>query len=349
MNRPLVLVDADTLGRQRTGDESYVENLLRELVLLQPPFRLAAVVRRPGGCSPPVQAIVLSEHSQVLRMCLRLPWLLRRFAPALAHFQYVVPPLTRSRVVLSVHDLSFELLPEVTRWRDRLIFRSAVPWSARRADRVVVPSEWTKNDLLERYKLGEHKVVVTPYGVDPYFGPGERKQQPHPFLLMVGALQARKDPVTALEALALLPTDVRLVLAGPTKRGLRLVNETILRLRLEKRVDVLGYVDKPRLAALYRNAACLVHSSLYEGFGLPIVEAMACGTPVVAVAAGAVPEVAGEAALLVPPRDPGALATAIQTALSQGTNLANAGLQRSKAFSWARTASLTAEVYQELL
>jgi alpha-1,3-rhamnosyl/mannosyltransferase len=168
-------------------------------------------------------------------------------------------------------------------------------------------------------------------------------------VLFVGGIQPRKDPQTAIEALARLNGDIQLVLVGDEKRGGAELRETIRRLGLERRVELTGHVEHDRLAVLYRGAACLVFPSRYEGFGIPVLEAMASGTPVVAAAAAAIPEVAGEAAVLVEPGDAEAFAKGIETALERRGELVAAGLERARQFTWAETARRTLAVYRELL
>ncbi|MEK6274693.1 MAG: glycosyltransferase family 1 protein [Actinomycetota bacterium] len=347
--KPLVAIDADVLGRRRTGDESYVAALLRELVPIADQERLAAITRHPELVPSGVEPVQLKARSQPLRMAVRLPLLLRRLHPALAHFLYVIPPGYRGQAVVAVHDLSFELMPELMSRTDRFFFRTFVPRSTRRADRVLTGSEWTKRDLVERYGIDEGRIVVTPYGVDPIFRPEGPTHGGSPYALFVGAIQPRKDPLTALEALARTNGDLRLVLTGPEKRGGGELRAAIERLGLGGRVELTGHVSLDELAALYRGAACFVYPSRYEGFGLPVLEAMASGTPVVATAAGAVPEVAGDAAVLVEPGDPAALAAGIERALADRDRLVAKGLERARQFSWAETARLTLETYRELL
>lgn len=346
--KPLIVIDADVLGRRRTGDETYVRALLRELGPLADGERLAAVTRRPDLVPDGIEPIPLEARSQVARMAFRLPRLLRRLRPAVAHFNYVIPPGYRGRSVVTVHDLSFERLPELMPLRDRLLFRTLVPRSVARADRVLAVSEWTKRDLVERYGVAEEKVVVTPNGVDEIFRPNGRAPERPPYALFVGALQPRKDPLTALHALALLDDDLGLVVVGPEKRGADEVRAAVRRLGLDSRVEFAGHVELEELAALYRGAACLVFPSRYEGFGLPVLEAMASGTPVVAAATGALPEIAGNAAILVEPADPAALAGGIERALADRERLVAAGLERARAFNWADTARRTLGVYREL-
>lgn len=348
MSAPLVVIDADVLGRQRTGDESYVAGLLRELPALVAPQRLAAVTRHPDLVPVGVEPIELGESRQPVRMAVRLPLLLRRRRPALAHFLHVIPPAWRGRSVLTVQDLSFEHFPEVMGRSDRFFFRTFVPRSARRADRVLTGSEWTKSDLVERYGVAADRIVVTPYGVDPVFRPeGPRAERP-PYALFVGALEERKRPELALLALKAADCELGLVFAGPD-RGLGVeLREDARLLGLADRVEFAGHVVRENLAALYRGAACLVFPSRYEGFGLPVLEAMASGTPVVATRSSSIPEVAGDAAILVD-GDADELASAIERAVLERDRLVSAGLARAEQFSWAETARRTAAVYRELV
>jgi alpha-1,3-rhamnosyl/mannosyltransferase len=210
-----------------------------------------------------------------------------------------------------------------------------VPRAARRADHVLVVSERTRRDVEERYRLAPEKVTVTPNGVDPSFSPGGERDG---YLLFVGAIQRRKDPLAALEAAR--SVGLPLVVAGPEK-------EPALAQRLrEGGADLRGYVSKTELADLYRGAAALVLPSRFEGFGLPVLEAMACGTPVVAAPEPALREVAGDAAVYA---EDGDFAAAVGRALDERERLSAAGLERSRLFSWRETARLTADVYRRVL
>ncbi len=340
-----IAIDADVLGRHRTGDETYIASLLQELA--GAPEEIFAVTRHPDLVPSGIEPVELPARNQIVRMTLSFPRLLRRLDPDLAHFLYVIPPGYRGRSVVTVHDLSFEHLSDVMGFKDRMLFRTQVPRSVRRADRVLTGSEWTKRDLIERYDLAAERIVVTPYGVDPVYRPEGARADGH-YALFVGAIQPRKDPLNALEALALINGDLKLVLIGPDKLGADRVRQAVERLGLEQRVEWKGHVEKDRLADLYRGAAMLVFPSRYEGFGLPVVEAMASGTPVVATTAGAIPEVAGDAAVLVEPGDPVALAGGIERALADRERLVAAGLERARRYTWAETARLTLEVYREL-
>ena len=331
----MIVIDADVLGRARTGDETYVANLLRELPRIAPDLRFAAVTRHPGLVPDGVEPIRLATSLQEVRMAWTLPRLLRRLRPQLAHFQHALPLGFRGRSVVTLHDLSFETDPGAMGRLDRLVFRAVVPRAARNADHVLVVSERTRRDVEERYGLAPDRVTVTPNGVDPSFSPGGERDG---YLLFVGAIQRRKDPLAALEAARAV--GLPLVVAGPEK-------EPALAQRLrDGGADLRGYVSKSELADLYRGAAALVLPSRFEGFGLPVLEAMACGTPVVAAPEPALREVAGDAAVYA---DDGDFAAAVGRALDERDRLSAAGLARSRLFSWQETARRTAEVYRRVL
>jgi glycosyltransferase involved in cell wall biosynthesis len=336
MTPPLVVIDADVLGRQRTGDETYVQNLLRNLhSAAEGTLRFAAVTRHPELVPESVEAVELPARRQEVRMAWTLPRLLRRLRPALAHFQYALPPACPCPAVVTVHDLSFERDPHVMGRRDRFVFRTVVPRSVRRAARVFAVSERTRRDLIELYGTPIAKIVVTPNAVDPAFTPGGR---PDGYLLFVGAIQRRKNPLAAIEAAKQL--GLRLVVAGPEK-------EPALARELERRgVELRGFVEKPVLADLYRHAACLVLPSRYEGFGLPMLEAMACGTPVVAADEPALREVGGDAAVYA---DDDGLADAVRRTLSERDAWARAGLVRARLFSWEETARRAVAAYRDVV
>lgn len=343
-----VIVDADVLGRRRTGDESYVANLLRGLGDDGHGLDVRAVTRHTRLVPAGVEPIELPARSSMARMAWSLPRLLARHRPDVAHFQYVVPPLYRGTAVITVHDLSFERRPEFMSTADGILMRRLVPWSMRRAERVFTVSEWSKADILDRYRVPAERVVVTPNGIDDVFRPTGAVPDGDPYLLFVGAIQPRKDPLTAIDALARLDDSFRLVMAGPPKLAVDDVHRRIAELGLEGRVDLRGYVDQDELAALYRGAQCLVFPSRYEGFGLPVLEAMASGTPVVCARAAALPEIAGDAAVLVEPGDVDGLAAGIREALARRDDLVARGLARAASFRWAASAARTADVYREV-
>ncbi len=327
----MIVIDADVLGRRRTGDETYVRELLRALPR---DLDLAAVTRWPELVPEGVRPIELRVRSQELRMAFMLPRLLRRLRPRIAHFVHAVPPGCPCPTVLTVQDLSFERDPSVMGAKDRAIFKAVVPWSTRRAARILAISERTRDDLVELYRIPAEKITVTPLGADPDFRPGDGGHDG--YLLYVSAIEPRKDPLAA--ARAAKAVGLPLVAVGPPK------DSALVRALREEGANVRGYVEKDELVRLYQRAACLVLPTRYEGFGLPVVEAMACGTPVVARPDAALREVAGEAAVLTDD-----VAEGVRTALAERERLVAAGLERAKLFSWEDTARRTAAVYRELL
>ena len=336
MSAPLVVIDADVLGRRRTGDETYVRNLLRELGGLDSELRFAAVTRNPELVPEGVEPLELRTPLQEARMLWTLPRLLRRVGAALVHTQYAVPVRTPCPAVVTIHDLSFEIDRAHMSRKDRLVFRWVVPRAARSARRVLTVSERTRADLVRLYGLPADKVVVTPNGVDPAFTPGDGR--PGKYALAVGAVQARKNQLAALEAATAV--GLPLVIAGPVK------DEALAATLRARGADLRGYVSQTELAELYRGAACLVQPSRYEGFGLPVLEALACGTPVVALDEPALREVAGEAAVFV---DEEHLADGVRRAVAERDRLVAAGLERAQAFSWRATAERTLAAYREAL
>ena len=362
----VVCFDADVLGRRRTGDETYALNLLRELGPLASGvgIRLVAITRRPDLVPAGVEPFRLQARVQELRMTWSLPRALRRVEAALCHTQHALPLQAPCPCVVTVHDLSFERDPRLMSWKDRMTFRLVVPRAVRRAARVLTVSERTKADLVELYDVPAAKIVVAPNGVDPIFRPlaglepGEAsadlslarepasggvhapsdKLAQGSYFLTVGAVERRKNQLAALEAA--VAVGMPLVVAGPEK-------DPGLAAELRRRGAQLdGYVTTERLADLYRGAACLVQPSHYEGFGLPVLEAMASGTPVVAVPDLALREVAGNAALFV---EEAQLADGIRRAIRDREHLVAAGLDRASAFSWRAAAERTLAVYRETL
>jgi glycosyltransferase involved in cell wall biosynthesis len=333
VTKPLVVVDADVLGRRRTGDETYVQQLLRALPPVAGDLRIAAIARDAALVPEGIEPIVLPARSQELRMSVAVPRLLGRLRPALAHFVHSLPLRCPTPAVLTVQDLSWERDPSVFgRW-DLLTFKIFVRRSVKRAQHVFAISERTKRDLVELYETSAAKITVTPLAPDPDFQPAGEHDS---FLLFVSAVERRKQPLDAIDAANAVGR--KLVVVGPPKDA-ELVGE------LERRgADVRGYVPKDELVRLYQSAACLVFPSRYEGFGLPVVEAMACGTPVVAAPEPALQEVAGDAAVFTDD-----LVEGVRRALAERDRLSAAGLDRAKAFTWRETARLTADVYRRLL
>jgi glycosyltransferase involved in cell wall biosynthesis len=361
-----VLVDADTVGRARTGDEAYTINLLRELPFAAPDITFAASLRDPIAMPDDVpQSVVrlaLPVASPYRRIPFALPRLARRAGATLLHTQYFVAPRLPLPSVVTVHDLSFTRRPELFTLRDRMLLGRLVPGSVRRAQRVIAVSEFTRRDLLDRYGLDPERVVAIPNGVAARFRPDPRAAAQaratfgleRPFVLFVGALQPRKNAVTLVEAFDRLRQHpgVELVIAGGDRGGLGALRIRVRALGLDERVRFVGHVSEAALPGLYAAAELLAFPSLYEGFGLPALEAMACGTPVCASSTTGLGEAVGDAGLTFDPTSPEELAECIVRLLVDRPlreRLRSAGLARAAQFTWRRSADATARVYREAM
>ncbi len=235
-------------------------------------------------------------------------------------------------LVVTVHDLAVLRHPETFNLWTRRYSRLCVPRVARAARLVIAVSEFTQRELVELLGVPEQKIHVIRNGVADVFAP-EGPAEQGDYVLAVGTLEPRKNLERVQEAARLAGVELRIV----GQRGWGGVAATAW----------IGRVSDEELAALYRGARCLVYPSLYEGFGLPVVEAMACGTPVVTSAGGALEETAGGAAVLVDPLDPESIAAGIEEAAARPEELRRLGLERARAFSWEDAARATAGVYRE--
>ena len=288
------------------------------------------------------------------------PWAMRRAAVDLIHAPaFVGPAVGRCPFVVTVHDLSFLLYPQNFRARNRFYLKYLTRLSVRQARRVIAVSESTKQDVIEHYHLPPDKIDVIYNGVDERFRPlpedqvagfRARRHLPERFLLFVGTLEPRKNVARLIEAYARLPQGrPPLMLVGG--RGW-LYDEVFARIEalgVEDEVHFVGYVPAEELPWWYNAAHLFVYPSLYEGFGLPPLEAMACGTPVVTSKAASLLEVVGQAALTAEATDTEALAAAIDQLLSDEemrSRMARAGRARAHGFSWARTARQTVDSYR---
>jgi glycosyltransferase involved in cell wall biosynthesis len=243
--------------------------------------------------------------------------------------------------VVTVHDLAFEQYPEdFARWT-RMKYRRWTPLAVQSAERVIVPSAFTKGDLIDRYRVSESKIRVIPEA--PVIPIGTSDPPPGPYILAVGDLRKKKNFTTLARAHAQSGLEHRLIIAGVDAGEGAAIRAAAGTAPLE----LPGYVSDAQLDALIRGADLVVNPSLYEGFGLILVEAMARGIPLAVANATALPETAGDAAELFDPLDVDALTDAIRRALGRRDDLANAGRTRAAELSWSRTAAATVAVYRE--
>ena len=264
-----------------------------------------------------------------------------------------------------VHDLAFRIRPQEVPWQQRMYFRAVLPRALRQAAAVIVPSESTRRDLLQLYKVPglEHKVEVIPEGVPPAVAAGPLPDGVEPgFILAVGTVEPRKNYPRLLAAYRQLrghrgalpfiingrPGVPQLVIAG---RAGWAYGDTLQRIAAEPGVRYLGHVDEPTLAALYESASVLAFPSLYEGFGLPLLEAMTRGVPAVVGATGALPELAVGSAITVNAEDAGAIAGGLERLLADEglrKKLAAEGIRRARSYTWANAAERTLDVLRRI-
>jgi glycosyltransferase involved in cell wall biosynthesis len=342
-----IVVDVSPLSRPCTGVGHYLRGMVAGLAgALGPGDSLCAFALASGrGQRGILTALAgVPAERRIVRFPYphgaRLAWSrlgsppVERYAGALDVFHpsdWMQPRQRAGIRAATVCDLVPLLDPAWTTARTRRLLRAKLEDTARRCDIVFAISEYTRAEVVRRLRVPEERVRVAHPGIDPRYRPdGRREERAGPYVLAVGTLEPRKNLGELLEAFALLRRerpDVELVVAGPAGWGDR---PDLAR----PGVSAIGYVDADRLAQLYRGASLLAYPSLFEGFGMPIVEAMASGLPVVASAHPSLDEAAGDAAVRADPDDPVALAGALAAALADPEPLRRAGLAHAARFTW---------------
>ena len=272
--------------------------------------------------------------------------------------------LTHAARVVTIHDAIPYVWPQTSTRLDWLIYHVWLPRAVRAADALITDSRRSREDIMTYLPVSPERVVVVPLAAGRRFRPMETAEvEPvlrgygveRPYILHVGSLESRKNLPRLLEAYGQLrewSAQWRLVIVGARRWKSSPIFDTVQQLGLEPYVQFTGYVADEHLPGLYAGADLFVFPSLYEGFGLPVLEAMACGTPVVCSNAASLPEVVGDAAITVDPHDVEALAGAMQRVLADADlqqDLRRRGLQRAAGFSWERTARETVAVYERVL
>lgn len=372
------VIDARWIFPQISGIGLYTRELLRHLPALDGSVRYTVLFDRPevmeremegtgAGAASNVDARLVpwglfSPASQA-----RLPGLLRRLKARVFHSpNYMMPYLAfppggrgEVRAVVTIHDLIPLLFPQYTpralKTRFLPVFRLVIREAARRATRILVPSRSTAEDVIRELRVPADRrgdVVVTPEAANPAYRPDPDVRPAGPAVLFVGRRDPYKNLPALVRAFARVLREVpaaRLVVVGPPDARYPEAEAAAREVRLGDAVEWRGYVDGPGLVRAYREAAVFALPSRYEGFGLPVLEAMACGTPVVCGNGSSLPEVAGDAASLVPPDDEGEIAGAVVRVLTDPAHAAalrERGLHRAAQFSWERTARLTLDAYR---
>ena len=361
-SRLRVALDAHVVGRRQTGNETYVRNLAgaladRDDIDLLTYLDADAMDESIAGIHRPLRA-----RAPQLRIPLELPWRARADGAAVLHVQYVAPPISRTPIVNAVHDISFEDLPDLFSRSMTLRLKASIRFSVGRARAVLALSAFTRERILHHYNIAPERVIVAHAGVDRRW---RRLSEPEiaarlvasdlpaRFVLAVGNLHPRKNLPRLIRAVAaarrLGVGDVGLVIAG--QRGWRGddVSAEVAAVGGEDWVRLTGYVSDDVLEALYNRASVVGYPSLYEGFGLPVAEALAIGAVVVASDATSIPEVAGDAAILVDPRDDEAVTAGLVSALTDDdlrARLMAAGPVQASKFTWAACAEATTAAYR---
>lgn len=361
---PLIGIDGSRLGAgQRTGTENYSSELLRHLFELNLPvrWRLYLNASVSSGTTRHWSSRVETRSLPASRLWThsRLSAEMIRHRPDLLFVPSHVVPLIHPPSVVTIHDLGYLRFPEAHPAGQRRMLDLATRWSARIARQIVVPSQATQDDLVRAYRIDEQKITVIHHGVSDRFGTiapyavrglRDRLHLLGPYVLSVGTIQPRKNFEIVAEAMAMLRTrgvECTLVITG--KRGW-FAEDVIERLKsfeLGDRLRILDYVSDYDLPALYAGAACYVQPSLFEGFGLPVVEAMASAVPVLVSRASCLPEIAGGGADMFDPHDAEELASSLRDILSspeRSAAMIARAIERSGHFSWRRAAERTAGV-----
>lgn len=369
-------IDAHAIGARQGGNETYIRNLIKSLAEIDGENRYtiylanarAAGQWRDGFTNQYKNFSVrlLPPPTPLVRVPVFLAYELFRRPVDVLHVQYTAPPFCRVPVVATIHDLAFERMPETFTRRGSFQLKLTVRRTAKKAARIATVSEYSRRDLLSIYKLPPEKVVVTYNGIESHFAPqpGSPNEAEEicgrfgiarDFLLAVGSLQPRKNLVRLIRAYAKLRAEredftPQLVIVG---RKLWLAHEIFDEVKRQRWADdviLTGYVADEDLPALYRAALAFVYPSLFEGFGLPPLEAMACGTPVVTSDVSSLPEVTGGAALMIDPNDEQALANALIEILNNErlrAELREKGIAQARKFTWRDAAEKTLRLYRE--
>jgi glycosyltransferase involved in cell wall biosynthesis len=364
-------IDVHSLGSGRGGNETYYRYLVGGLAAIDRHNEYVLLGTAKGLAHLPEIAganfhwQTIASRTPYTRIPFGLPSSIRHEHVDLFHAQFILPPFLKCKTVVAIFDITYEHFPESFPAYQRMWSKVLIRASARRADHILTLSEHSKQDIARTYGIREDKITVTPLGASEEFFPRDRNAAKElaarnygiqgNFILYLGRLQARKNLLRLVEAYVTLRRagfPHKLVLAGKPDFLFQPVLSRIRELRLEQDVLMPGYVHGGDIPFLYSAADLFVFPSLYEGFGLPVIEAMACGVPVITSRGSALEEVAGSAALLVDPCDQVSLSRTMQSALSDSTlrqHLHRAGLQRSAEFSREETARKTIAAYEAVL
>ena len=362
-----ILIDAHMVGERETGNETYIVNLIRGLQNMGVSDEIVLATAHVDALSEKVgrqYRMIPVSVSPWRRLGVDLPSIVRREKVDVLHVTYAGPLQTACAVVVTIHDVAYKMHPEWFSIRDRVVLGSGIAWTIRRAGKVITVSEHARREMEAVFPFAGPKIEVTLGAADPRFTKLEenrlneellaQKDIRCPFILAVGNLQPRKNLSHLINAFAKIKKHTgishQLVIAGKALWRESEVYRAVREHGLENHVVFTGYVPDEDLVQLYNQADVFVYPSLYEGFGLPVIEAMACGTPVVTSDSSSIPEVAGDAAMLVNPEDVESIAQGLETVVTN-TSLKEAlgrkGVEQARKFTWEKTAEQTLRIYRE--
>ena len=360
--------DAHSIGTGLGGNETYASNLIEALAEVDTQNRYTLYVTRQEAIDryarrwPNVSVRKTLPHTPLIRIPLTLAAELRRRPVDILHVQYTAPPLAPCDTVVMIHDLSFEHIPETFKRRSWMQMRFTVRRTARSASHILTDSEYSRQDILRTYGLPPERVTTTPLAASSRFEPVhdsrvlEKYGISGDYILAVGSIQPRKNIARLIRGYSRMlsqhPDNApRLVIVG--KRAW-LFEDTIRAAAVSSANDKIlftGYVPESDLAALYTGALCFAYPSLFEGFGIPLLEAMRCGTPTITSDRTCLPEVVGDASLMIDPFDEYSIADGLWRMVSDAAlreQLRNRGFVQSSLFDWRQTARLTLGVYEQV-
>lgn len=281
-------------------------------------------------------------------------------------FNYVIPPGVAGKKITIVHDMAYKAYPETVRKKTRNMLNIALKKSLKRADKIITVSEFSKQEIMKYLNIEKDKIVVMPNGIDfSIYHSNYKKEEiikttnkyniDGPYLLYVGTLEPRKNIERLIEAYGLLKDKIadipKLVIAGRKGWMYESIFETVKLLHLENSIVFTGYIDAEDTPILMKGAELFLFPSLYEGFGMPPIEAMACGTPVIVSNTASLPEVVGDAGILVDPFSVESIRDGMELLLkneSIRTELSFKGMERAKLYTWDRSVRILQRVFDEL-
>ena len=361
-------IDAHAIGRHLTGNEVYVRSLLEGFAALDKKSEFIAYTSVRGAeefVPAPIRTARVSENPFV-RLGIDLSRRVRQDRQSLLHVQYTAPLLCPAPVVVSIHDVSYLEHPEFFTRSRRMQLQFTVERTVRRAAKILTLSEFSRKGIAKAYGLDPSRIAVVPAACSDIFKPISRAkakafvegrfQIEHPFVLFVGDLQPRKNPLGLIHAFESLVANCpellhHLVMVGKDTWYSPRVHQAAENSPFGNRIHFTGWVDDSELLQLYNACDIFTFPSFYEGFGIPILEAMACGRAVACSRTSAMPEVAGKSAVLFDPHSIEGMMAAMRDLLrntEMRARMERAGVQNASRFTWRGTAQMTLDVYHEV-